>query len=65
MENNSEKTPGKKVVLKKTVISVLNEEELAMVSGGIKAESQLWTTSFMSCTGTLCCDGNKTVLPTD
>ncbi|WP_367866702.1 class I lanthipeptide [Pedobacter sp. WC2423] len=65
MESNSEKSPGKKVVLKKTVISVLNEEDLALVTGGVKPEPYLWTTSFVSCTGTLCCDGTKTVVPND
>lgn len=66
MESNFGKSLSKKVMLKKTVISVLNEEELAMVSGGVKAESaQALTTSFFSCTGSLCCTGNRTEPPTD
>lgn len=61
---NTKNSTGSKLTLKKVTIVELSQEDLALVTGGVKAESaQFFTTSHLSCTGILCCDGNKTEVP--
>lgn len=62
----TENTKKSKLTLKKVTIVELSQEDLALVTGGVKAESaQFFTTSHISCTGVLCCGGNKTEPTTD
>lgn len=63
---NIKNVAGSKLTLKKVTIVELSQEDLALVTGGVNAESaQFFTTSFISCTGFRCCDGNKTEPTTD
>ncbi|WP_367866701.1 class I lanthipeptide [Pedobacter sp. WC2423] len=58
----NENIKNSKLTLKKVTIVELSQEDLALVTGGVKAESQLLTTSHFSCTGSLCC---ATEVPTE
>lgn len=55
IEDTEKSAEPKRLALKKVTIVELSQEQLAMVSGGIKSESQMLTTSHFSCTGSLCC----------